>query len=258
MNDRIERRVTIAAPPPNDNLTVVAAVLGGLVIFSLVLKWLPALATSLTGPEPRAYWYLSRAAGITAYGLIWLSVVLGLTLSNRLARIWPGGPTTADLHQFTGFLAFGFATAHGIVLLGDQYIGFTLAQILVPFTGAGYRPFWVGLGQVGFYLAALVAFSVYLRGAIGYRVWRILHYGGFGVYLLATIHALGAGTDSTAPLALPLYMGGAAVVGLLTVRRILMGDVASGARTSGPQPRNLRQSEIARERGSGRPVRAHG
>lgn len=222
MNNRIDRRVTSGAPASNDGVVVAASLLGGLVIVVLVLKWLPVLAASLTGPEPRAFWYLSRAAGITAYGLIWLSVVLGLTLSNRLARIWPGGPTSADLHQFTGFLALGFAAAHGLVLVGDQYIGFTLTQILVPFAGAGYRPFWVGLGQIGFYLTVLVAFSVYLRGAIGYRAWRLLHYGSFGVYVLATFHALGAGTDNTAPLALPLYMAGATVVGLLTVRRLLM------------------------------------
>jgi predicted ferric reductase len=248
MNDPTDRRVTTAAPAPapNDTLTVAAGVLGGLVVFILVLNWLPPLAASLTGPEPRAYWYLSRAAGITAYGLIWLSVVLGLSLSNRLARIWPGGPTAADLHQFTGFLALGFAAAHGVVLLGDRYIGFTLAQILVPFTGAGYRPFWVGLGQIGFYLAVLVAFSVYLRGAIGYRTWRLLHYGSFGVYLLATFHALGAGTDSTAALALPLYLAGAAAVCLLTVRRILMGDAVPS------------QPGTARGPGSGRPARAHG
>lgn len=241
MDNPINRRTTGAAPvpAPNDNLAVALSVLGALVIFVLVLRWLPALVASLSGPEPRAYWYLSRASGITAYGLLWLSVVLGLSLSNQLARVWPGGPTAADLHQFTGFLALGFATVHGLVLLGDQYIGYSLAQLLLPFAGAGYRPFWVGLGQLGFYLAALVAFSVYLRGAIGYRAWRVIHYGSFAVYILATVHALGAGTDSAAPQAFAAYMGGATAVCLLTVRRIWMGDVP-------------------RERRGQRPVRMHG
>ncbi|HLW46565.1 MAG TPA: hypothetical protein VKW09_02235 [bacterium] len=130
MDNRSDRRNTTAAsvPTSDDNLAVAAAVLGALMIFVLVLRWLPALAASLSGPEPRAYWYLGRASGITAYGLLWLSIVLGLSLSNRLARVWPGGPTVADLHQFTGFLALGFAAVHGLVLLGDQYIGYTLAS----------------------------------------------------------------------------------------------------------------------------------
>ncbi|HLW49214.1 MAG TPA: ferric reductase-like transmembrane domain-containing protein [bacterium] len=186
-------------------------------------NWLALLAASLSGPEPQAYWYLSRAAGLTAYGLLWLAIVLGLSLSNRLARVWPGGPTAADLHQFASLLALVFATLHGLVLLGDRYIGYTFVQILVPFAGSGYRPLWVGAGQVGFYLAAVVAFSVYVRGSIGYRAWRVLHYLSFVVYLLATVHALGAGTDSASPQAFLIYWAGAAVVGLLTVRRVLTG-----------------------------------
>jgi len=255
MDDHHNRRITIAAPvrEPNDNLAVAAGVLGALVIFVLVLRSLPVLAASLSGSEPRAYWYLSRASGITAYGLLWLSIVLGLSLSNRLARVWPGGPTAADLHQFTGFLALGFAAVHGLVLLGDQYIGYTLAQILLPFIGTGYRPLWVGLGQIGFYLAALVAFSVYLRGAVGYRAWRIIHYGSFAVYLLATVHALGAGTDSAAPLAFGAYTGGATAVCLLTVRRILMGD-ADASRRLVPGERG----DVPRERAGPRPARTHG
>ncbi len=188
-------------------------------------NWLAVLAGSLGGPEPRAYWYLSRAAGLTAYALLWLAVVLGLSLSNRLARVWPGGPTAADLHQFASLLALAFAGLHGLVLLGDQYIGYTFVQITVPFAGAAYRPLWVGLGQVGFYLAGIVAFSVYVRDAIGYRAWRTIHYFSLVVYLLATVHALG-GTDSASPLAFALYWTGAVVVGGLTVRRLLSGGPA--------------------------------
>jgi predicted ferric reductase len=190
-------------------------------------NWLTLIAASLSGPEPRAYWYLSRAAGLTAYGLLWLAIVLGLSLSNRLARVWPGGPTAADLHQFASLLALVFATVHGLVLLGDQYIGYTFAQVLVPFAGTAYRPLWVGLGQVGFYLAAVVAFSVYLRDSIGYHAWRTLHYLSFAVYILATVHALGAGTDSASPQAFLIYWAGAVVVGLLTVRRVLAGGPRS-------------------------------
>ena len=190
-------------------------------------NWLTLIAASLSGPEPRAYWYLSRAAGLTAYGLLWLAIVLGLSLSNRLARVWPGGPTAADLHQFASLLALVFATVHGLVLVGDQYIGYTFAQILVPFAGTAYRPLWVGLGQVGFYLAVVVAFSVYVRDSIGYRTWRTLHYLSFAVYILATLHALGAGTDSASPQAFFIYWAGAVVVGLLTVRRFLAGGPRS-------------------------------
>lgn len=64
---------------------------------------------------------------------------------------------------------------------------------------------------------------MYLRDSIGYRAWRALHYLSFAVYLLATFHALGEGTDSASSQALLIYWAGAVVVGLLTVRRVLTG-----------------------------------
>jgi hypothetical protein len=135
------------------------AALGVILAGVVAPQWLPALTTSLVGPSPKAYWYLARATGFVAYLLLWLSVVLGLLITGRLSRLWPGGPTTVDLHQFSGLLGLAFALLHGGVLLGDQYVGFTPLQLLLPFAAAGYRPLAVGLGQVAFYVGLLVALS---------------------------------------------------------------------------------------------------
>ncbi|MBI4771873.1 MAG: hypothetical protein HY784_16035 [Chloroflexi bacterium] len=59
---------------------------------------LPGLSASLLGPAPKAYWYLSRASAWVAYVLLWLSMAFGLSLTNKMTRIWPGGPTAFDLH----------------------------------------------------------------------------------------------------------------------------------------------------------------
>lgn len=197
------------------------AALGALLAAVVAPQALPALAASLLGPSPKAYWYLARAAGFVAYLLIWLSVVLGLLITGKLSRLWPGGPTTVDLHQFSGLLGLAFAVFHGGILLGDQYSGFTLVQLLVPFAGASYRPLAVGLGQVAFYVGLLVALSFYVRRHIGYRVWRLLHFGAFAVYVLVTAHGLAAGTDAGSPLVVALYGGTGLVVFFLTVFRIL-------------------------------------
>ena len=37
------------------------------------------------GVEPKAYWYLSRSSAIVAYILLWISMVLGLAITNKLA-----------------------------------------------------------------------------------------------------------------------------------------------------------------------------
>jgi predicted ferric reductase len=198
------------------------AALGAVLAAVVAPQWLPALVASLLGPSPQAYWYLARAAGFVGYLLIWLSVVLGLLITGKLSRLWPGGPTTVDLHQFSGLLGLAFAVFHGGILLGDQYIGFTLAQLLVPFAGTSYRPLAVGLGQVAFYIGLLVALSFYVRRHIGYRVWRLLHFGSFAVYVLVTLHGLAAGTDAGSPLIVALYGGTALIVFFLTVFRILI------------------------------------
>src|SRR5947207_8775577 len=38
-------------------------------------------------------------------GLAWLSMAYGVLISNKLARVWPGGPTAFALHEYTSLLA---------------------------------------------------------------------------------------------------------------------------------------------------------
>jgi predicted ferric reductase len=213
-------------------LLMMGIALGALAAVFVLPQWLSGLTTSLTGESPKAFWYLSRASGVIAYLLLWMSVALGLITSSKMARVWPGGPAAVDVHQFVSLLALGVVLFHAFILLGDRYMNFTIAQLLVPFAGKDYRPLWVGWGQSAFYLAVPVAFSFYARRQIGFRVWRVLHYVGFLVYTLITIHALGSGTDATAPAMLAIYILSGAVVYFLTTYRILMAG-----RVPRPNPR---------------------
>lgn len=210
-----------SASPLSTVLILAGGALGGLLAAALLPTWLPGLVDSLRGPEPRAPWYLARIAGLLAYLLLSLSIALGLLTSSRLARCWPGVAAAVDLHQFTGLLAIGLSAFHGLVLLGDRYLGFSPTQLLLPFAAQPYRPFWVGLGQVGFYLAALVIGSFYWRQRIGPRVWRRVHYASFAVYLLVTAHGLAAGTDAGVPLVRLLYVASGLTILSLTAARVL-------------------------------------
>ena len=178
-----------------------AALLGMIAAPSFVLAWLNAMF----GATPKVFWYISRMSGLMAYFLVWLSVMLGLSVTNKLGRLWPGGPAVVDLHQFTSLLALSFVAVHIVVLLGDQYIGYSLSQLLIPFASAEYRPFWVGLGQLAAYIAIPVSASFYLRKHIGYAMWRTIHYGTFLLYALVTVHSLMSGTDTQNPLMLGMY-----------------------------------------------------
>ncbi|MBI5823988.1 MAG: hypothetical protein HZB18_08185 [Chloroflexi bacterium] len=178
-------------------LFLFASVVGLLVAILLLPIFLPNMAYSLEGEGPKAYWYLSRATAFVSLSLLWVSMALGLGITTKMSRLWPGLPATFAIHEYVSLLGLSFAVFHALVILGDHYINFTLLQLLVPFSTVDYRPFWVGIGQIGFYVWAIVALSFYIRPAIGQKFWRFLHYASFGLYFLGILHGIFSGTDTS-------------------------------------------------------------
>lgn len=196
--------------------------IGTIMAAVVVPMWLPALTASLLGPEPKAYWYLSRSSGMVAYVLLWLSMALGVMITNKMARVWPGGPTAFDLHQYTSLLGLAFTLFHAFILMGDRYINLSLLQILIPFASSNYEPLWVGVGQVAFYLLIIVSFSFYVRKQITRRVWRLIHYLSFLLFLFALTHAIMSGSDSSSLWAQALYwLTGSSLLFLIIYRIIV-------------------------------------
>ncbi len=175
------------------------------------------LATS----SVQALWYVTRAAGIMAYLLLWLSTVWGLAVSSKLFDPLLQRFFTYDMHQFISLLALGFIALHIVVLLADRYLPFSIAQVLVPFI-APYRPVWVGIGIIGFYLTLLVSATFYIRQHIGYKTFHLIHYASLIAYITALIHGLQAGTDSPLPAVQIIYAVTALVVVFLFVYRMIM------------------------------------
>ncbi len=187
-------------------MTLLLAITFGLTAAVVLLPvWLPNLAFSVSGADPKAYWYLARATAFISLSLLWVSMALGLGMTNKAARLWPGTPAAFAIHEYVSLLGLAFAVFHALILLGDHYIKFTLAPVLMPFATIGYQPFWVGLGQLGFYLWAIVALSFYIRKTIGQKTWRLLHYASFAMYMMGLFHGLFSGTDSTAGWAQTYY-----------------------------------------------------
>ena len=221
------------ATPLNNLLWILMAMSTGLLASALVLPiWLPGLAASVLGPAPKVFWYLSRSTAIISFVILWLSIVWGLLVTGRLAQMWPGMASANDMHQFTGLLGLNLGLFHGLLLLGDRYIGFSVDQVIVPFATASYRPVWVGLGQITFYLWFIVAFSFYVRKRIGQKVWRILHYASFLTFTLALVHGIFSGTDSDAGWLQVIYWGCAVSVFFLTIYRIVYSREAASQRAA--------------------------
>ena len=95
-----------------------------------------------------------------------------------------------------------------------------LPALLVPGT-ASYRPVSTGAGVVAAELAVLIVISFRLRMKIGAKAWRRLHWATYAVFAAATIHGLGAGTDTARPWVFALYLGATGAVAFATAWRAL-------------------------------------
>jgi predicted ferric reductase len=162
------------------------------------------------------WWYVTRASGLTAYFLLWLSMVWGFAIPTGFIRPVLENIFTYDFHEHLSLLGLGFVLVHIAVLLFDKYLPFSIIQLLIPFTDT-YRPLWVGLGIISFYLLLLVTFTFYLRQKIGSKAFRSIHLLSLVSYLGTTLHGLFAGTDSALPITMVIYAGTFLIVVFLTV-----------------------------------------
>lgn len=218
-------------------LMILLAVATGTFAAAVILPiWLPNLSASLTGSEPKAFWHLSRSTAFVATGLLWLSMALGLAITNKMSRIWPGAPAAFAIHEFVSLLGLGFSIFHALILLGDGYIKFTLASVLLPFGTENFKPIPVGLGQVGFYLWLVLALSFYIRPKIGPKTWRALHYASFICYGLALYHGISTGTDTRLPWVQNVYWVSSGALLFLLIYRIIH-TLSGGFKNPTPRPK---------------------
>ena len=182
-------------------------------------------------------WYAARGAGILAYVVLSFVVVLGTTMAGRKAfKRWPKF-AVEDVHRFSGLLVGTFISIHIVAVAIDSYLPFSLTSLVVPLTSI-YRPLWIALGVVAAELLLALAITNHYRRSLPYSFWRKAHYVNFVVWVAATLHGVGSGTDRSSPWFLALYgiATGAVVAAIATSvarRRLLRpawpGSLAAGA-----------------------------
>lgn len=218
-------------------LTFILAAVGGLTVVIVVGGYSPLdfvrniFDQLFAASSVQAMWYVTRAAGLISYLLLWLSTVWGLGVSSKIFDPVLHRAFTYDFHQFLSLLAIGFVILHIVVLLADQYLPFSVAQVLVPFA-APYRPVWVGLGTIGLYLTLLVSITFYIRRQIGQKAFRFIHFASYLAFLAAAVHGLLSGTDSPLVTVRAMYFGTTMIVVFLTAYRIFMSAQAKRQRAA--------------------------
>jgi predicted ferric reductase len=204
-----------------------AALLGALGFF--VFRNLPAgqaitnlLSSLFATNSVHTTWYITRAAGWVAYFLLWFSMVWGLAIPTKFFERVISPTFAVDFHEYISLLSIGFILLHVSVLLIDQFLPFTLAQIFVPFMSS-YKPVWVGLGVLGFYLTLLVTITFYLRKKIGQKRFKSIHILSLAAYFGVVLHAFFAGSDSSLWVVELIYFSTFMVVLFLTSFWLIRG-----------------------------------
>lgn len=142
-------------------------------------------------------------------------MVWGLAIPTKFFERLLSPTFAVDFHEYISLLSIGFIILHVSVLMIDQYLPFSLVQILVPFLSP-YQPLWVGLGVLGFYLTLLVTITFYLRKKIGQKKFKAIHTLSLAAYFGVVLHAFFAGSDSSLGAVQLIYLFTLLVVVFLT------------------------------------------
>ena len=170
-------------------------------------------------------WYVARASGIVAWALLAGSVIWGLAMTTKTFKRRVRRPWLLDLHRFLGGLALVFTVIHVAAIVGDTYVHFGVAEVLVPLASK-WHPIGVAFGIVGMYLLVAVEVTSLVRDRIPHALWRRVHFLSFPLYVVTTVHLLTAGTERHQPIMLlAVAAATAAVIALVAVR--VKHDLAS-------------------------------
>jgi methionine sulfoxide reductase heme-binding subunit len=202
-----------------------------------------------------ALWYASRATGVVSLVLLSAVMILGL-LVNRQGRL-PGLPRFAvlGLHRNLSLLAVAFVAVHVVTAVADSYVSISLAAAVIPFVSR-YEPLWLGLGAVSLDLMAAVIATSLLRGRIGRRAWRAVHWLAYASWPVAVAHSLGSSADlRSGPFLALAIVCVVAVGGALAWRVVAALRLARAGRRPGPAtlPEAARSGSAPAARAGSRP-----
>ena len=178
-------------------------------------------------------WYTTRGAGAVTLILLSTVVVLGILSTLRVqSPSWPRFLTTG-LHRNLALMTLVFLTLHIVTAVVDPFTNLGWGAALLPFASY-YRTFWLGLGVISFELLLAIVATSLVRGFIGHRAWRAIHWLTYAAWTVGVVHGIGTGTDTLSAWMLAITAGCVAAVGLALVLRLTSSsrDPLAQARTS--------------------------
>lgn len=142
------------------------------------------------------WWFLSRASGIVAWGLLCATIVWGILLSTRLMRQVDRPAWLLDLHKWFAALSIAGVAIHLAALVADSYVEFGWRELAVPMAST-WQPGAVAWGIIATYFLITIQLTSLLLKKLPRRFWYLVHLTSYVMFAMTSIHAFAAGTDAS-------------------------------------------------------------
>jgi hypothetical protein len=194
-----------------------------------------AVTAAITFTAPGAavasagYRFLEYYTGVFALVALSLTVMGGLSATNRSVLLARHRVLLQTAHRLTALLALGCLVVHITLKVVETHA--SALDVFVPFLSP-HRRLFMGLGTIAFYLMVFLAWTGVIRARFAQSprpwLWRVMHIAAYPAWLLAIVHGLSSGRHAAAWVSASYALCAAAVALGLLVRV----GVARGRRTA--------------------------
>jgi len=145
-----------------------------------------------------------------AYLALWLSMLFGTLASAKSTLL--DRKLTMELHRQWSLAAVIATVAHIVLLVVNEHSELSWLSSVVPFTAERLTGA-TAVGVFALWGLVLVEATSLLQRRVPYGAWRAIHGLAFGTMLLALVHSVMAGTDTSVLAVRALYAVTAAILG---------------------------------------------
>lgn len=151
-------------------------------------------------------WYVIRAAGLVAAGLLFLLIISGIGMVTGYTYRFFQPSVAWVVHRALALALAASVIVHVTFLLLDHYVPFNIVQVLVPFASNYKRSHLFGLSvgslSVALGIFAMYALAIVIASSLGWintkrGLWKKLHYLNYFILFAVFFHALYTGADFT-------------------------------------------------------------
>ncbi len=171
---------------------------------AVVLLIVAAVTVSsiLTGPASQsvmvkmAPWLIARSAGVTAYLLLTVLVVVGFILASIPNKEnWRLSKYMLPFHRMLSLFLAAFLTLHVVAIALDSYVKVGILGVLIPGLSS-YRTLPVAIGTLAFYGVIVTGLTAKYTRLLPVGKWLTVHRVAFFTFIFAFLHSVWTGTDT--------------------------------------------------------------